>query len=79
MRFKSSVQEELAERIQELALQLVERALTTEDADLKLDAFKILSQFWLGVAKSGKLEQEQEGDGVLSMAAIRAKLKAAEQ
>ncbi len=70
---------ELGDKIQELAMQLADLALYTEDADLKVDAFKILSQFWLGIAKSGKLEQEQEGDGVLSMAAIRAKLKAAEQ
>jgi hypothetical protein len=65
----------ISAKIQELAEEIAGDALASDDKDFRLDAFKALSTFFIGVTKlSAKMSPDDE-EGTSSVPAMRAKLK----
>jgi hypothetical protein len=65
---------EIGPRVHALAEKIAEDALNDEDKAFRLDCFKALSQFFIGMTRiSGRKDDEDEGVG-MSMIEMRAKI-----
>jgi hypothetical protein len=68
---------EIGPRVHALAEKIAEDALSDEDKAFRLDCFKALSQFFIGMTRiSGKKDENDEGVG-MSMTDMRANIAAA--
>ena len=57
-------QPEIGTKIYELADKIAQDAIVSEDAAARLDAFKALTQFYIGTTRlSGRMKDEEEGGG----------------
>ncbi len=72
-------QPEIGTKIYELADKIAQDAITSDDAEARLDAFKALTQFYIGTTRlSGKIQAEDEDVG-RSIAEMRANINDAGQ
>lgn len=70
---------DLTGKLGALADQLLDESLGSEDAAFKLDAFKVLSRFWIDRTKLGKKapdESDQDDTPVPSMIDMKRRLRA---
>jgi hypothetical protein len=68
---------EIGPRVHALAEKIAEDALSGDDKAFRLDCFKALSQFFIGMTRiSGKKDEDDEGVG-MSMTDMRANIAAA--
>jgi hypothetical protein len=72
-------QPEIGTKIYELADKIAQDALGSEDPAARLDAFKALTQFYIGTTRlSGRMRDEEDGVG-RSIAEMRASINDAGQ
>jgi hypothetical protein len=68
---------QIGPKVYELAEKIAEDALNDDDKCFRLDCFRALSQFFIGMTRiSGRKDDEDEGVG-MSMIEMRAKIAAA--
>lgn len=67
----------LREKLDALAGQLADNAISSDDEAFKLDTFKVLSGFWINDAKLGM--KEPEDDSRAGFAAMRERIAKADQ
>lgn len=63
-------------KLNQLADQIADDALHNDSAEVKLDAFKALSKFWIDNTKLGKKRIDDDGESDGGLPAMRARLKA---
>jgi hypothetical protein len=70
---------EIGPRVHALAEKIAQDALDDDDKAFRLDCFKALSQFFIGMTRiSGKKGEDDEGGALISMIDMRANVGAAE-